>query len=214
MESNKNSGWVMVGAVTAAVGASLCCTLPIAVSLIGIGLFTGASAFFEGLRPYFLAAAGIFLAVGYYFAFRRRPAEICACEPGTVGSAPPPPASDSRTPFRVALIVATVAVLFFSAVPNLLTARHSSTAVQTVNTQKVAVMRVEGMTCRGCVTAVEKALQNVPGVMYAQVSLQAKEARVGVDMSANVTEAMFTAAVDKAGYRAFSFRWEAQNGAR
>lgn len=40
------------------------------------------------------------------------------------------------------------------------------------------VLKIEGMTCNHCKTAVEKALQTVPGVDEAVVDLEKKQAKV------------------------------------
>lgn len=43
---------------------------------------------------------------------------------------------------------------------------------------QTTVLKVEGMSCNHCKLAVEKALQTVPGVVNATVSLEKKEAVV------------------------------------
>lgn len=43
---------------------------------------------------------------------------------------------------------------------------------------QTTVLKVEGMSCNHCKLAVEKALQTVPGVVNAMVSLEKKEAVV------------------------------------
>ncbi|TBH20511.1 CopZ family metallochaperone [Thermus thermamylovorans] len=59
-------------------------------------------------------------------------------------------------------------------------------------------LRVEGMTCNHCVMAVKKALQRVPGVEKAEVSLERAEALV--EGQADL-EALLRA-VEEEGYRA------------
>ena len=54
----------------------------------------------------------------------------------------------------------------------------SNAAVQQVDQQ--VVLRVGGMTCGSCSSAVEKALQAVPGVRAATVSLMQGRAEVGL----------------------------------
>jgi copper chaperone CopZ len=43
---------------------------------------------------------------------------------------------------------------------------------------RTVILRVEGMHCGACVTTVEKALRDVPGVVKVRVSLLRKRARV------------------------------------
>ncbi|TFU15567.1 MULTISPECIES: CopZ family metallochaperone [Thermus] len=59
-------------------------------------------------------------------------------------------------------------------------------------------LRVEGMTCNHCAMAVKKALQKVPGVEKAEVSLERAEALVEgqADLEALIR------AVEEEGYRA------------
>ncbi|MEX2114667.1 MAG: heavy metal translocating P-type ATPase [Pirellulales bacterium] len=59
---------------------------------------------------------------------------------------------------------------------------------------------VEGMTCNNCVRHVTEALEAVPGVTHAEVSLENKRAVVDVDDGAAGREQL-AAAVQKAGYR-------------
>jgi len=62
-------------------------------------------------------------------------------------------------------------------------------------------IEIEGMTCTSCVTRVEKALKNVPGVQDARVNLATEKARVTMDHSKASNEDILKA-VEKAGYTA------------
>ncbi|HTS55590.1 MAG TPA: heavy-metal-associated domain-containing protein [Burkholderiales bacterium] len=66
---------------------------------------------------------------------------------------------------------------------------------------KTVTLKVNGMTCHGCARGVTRALQRVPGVVSAQVSLDNAQATVAFD-PAQVTPAQLKAAVDEAGYTA------------
>lgn len=59
-------------------------------------------------------------------------------------------------------------------------------------------LKVTGMTCMHCVGAVTKALENVPGVEKAEVSLQPGQAKV----TGNVETASLLEAVKEEGYEA------------
>lgn len=59
---------------------------------------------------------------------------------------------------------------------------------------------VEGMSCPSCAKRVAKALQEVPGVAVAEVSLDARTATVCT--TATVEPALLVAAVEKKGYTA------------
>lgn len=59
-------------------------------------------------------------------------------------------------------------------------------------------LKVNGMTCAHCVAAVEKALEQVPGVDTAQVSLEKGQAVV----TGNAEVQAMVAAIEEAGYGA------------
>ncbi len=63
------------------------------------------------------------------------------------------------------------------------------------------VLRVEGMTCGGCVNSVTRALQGVAGVQSASVSLDEKKAVVRAADVAALREALLRA-VTEAGFTA------------
>lgn len=63
------------------------------------------------------------------------------------------------------------------------------------------VLEVRGMTCGGCVASVARALQRVPGVRHAAVTLDPPRAVVDFDPAETTALAMIQAAAD-AGYAA------------
>lgn len=63
------------------------------------------------------------------------------------------------------------------------------------------VIKIQGMTCGGCRASAEGALRRVPGVISADVSLEAGEAVVEYDEK-KAAPADLRAAVEKAGFRA------------
>lgn len=100
MEDTKKNLFLGGGAVLAAFGASLCCTLPIAVALLGVG----SAALGAKLEPFALWLSGltvVFLGFAFYQAYK--PVE---CEPGEACAFPA-----SRRRHRIVLwIVAIVAI--------------------------------------------------------------------------------------------------------
>ncbi len=63
----------------------------------------------------------------------------------------------------------------------------------------VAVLKVNGMTCQGCVASVTRVLKAVDGVAQAEVTLQPGEAKVTYDPS-KTNFAHLREAVEDAGY--------------
>ena len=62
-------------------------------------------------------------------------------------------------------------------------------------------LKVNGMTCQGCVRSVKKVLQSVSGVAGVEVSLENGEANVSYEPG-KVSIERLRAAVDAAGYEA------------
>lgn len=64
---------------------------------------------------------------------------------------------------------------------------------------ETAVLKIDGMTCGGCVKSVTRVLQDVPGVHDANVSLDPGEANVSFDPAkANLVQ--LKKAIEDAGY--------------
>ena len=66
---------------------------------------------------------------------------------------------------------------------------------------EIAVLKVNGMTCMGCVGSVTRVLQAIKGVAMVDVSLEGAQARVEYDPgAANVGQ--LKAAIEDAGFEA------------
>jgi len=107
--SSMSHSFMMAGSVIAAIGASLCCTLPIIFALTGFSIL-GASAYFNTLRPYLLVVTFGLLGLAFYHAYR--PLLQSACAPGTACSAPL-----NRRPTRIVLWLVTVLVVAMATFP-------------------------------------------------------------------------------------------------
>lgn len=100
MEETRKSFFVGAGAVLAALGASLCCILPVAVAILGVGS-AALGAKLEPLRPWLAGVTVLLLGFAFYRAYRPLP-----CAPGESCAVPA-----SRRRARIVLwIVAVMAV--------------------------------------------------------------------------------------------------------
>jgi len=63
------------------------------------------------------------------------------------------------------------------------------------------VLKVSGMSCGGCVGSVTKVLQELPGVLKAEVSLERGEAAVSYEAD-QVTRQQMVLAIEDAGFEA------------
>lgn len=198
MEDEKHSsGWAAGGAIVAASLASACCILPVVFGALGISAL-GVAAAFEPLRPYFVAAAAIMLAVGFYYAyFRRARSEGAACDVRS---------SRGVRLARPVLWLATAAVVALGLFPSyagLLAGESTGTTVASATvSSRTLSLSVEGMTCEACAVGIERELASVGGVLAATVSYAEKTAAVVVDLNAPPSGKDLLAAVERAGYRA------------
>lgn len=64
---------------------------------------------------------------------------------------------------------------------------------------ETAKLKIEGMTCQGCVASVTRVLTAVPGVRDVSVTLHPGEASVAYD-AARASVPMLKAAIEEAGY--------------
>jgi copper chaperone CopZ len=185
----------LLGSILAAVVSSACCWLPLA--LMGVGLSAaGAAAVFERFRVVFLLAAAALLTVGFYLSYFRK--ERCA-----PGEACARPNARLRRFNRGMLWFSTAVVFAFALFPNyvgvLAGAQQSATGTASVST-KTWTLRIDGMTCGGCETAVATALLRVPGVLSATASYIDGTATITVDQASPPSQTALSTAVTNGGY--------------
>lgn len=186
---------VLVGSLVAGVLASACCIGPLVLGVLGLSSL-GLGAALAPLRPWFLGLTAVFLAIGFYFAYRPQHAETC--EPGEACAKPV-----SRRNQRIGLWVVTVAAVALVSYPSWGARRTPShgavAAIPAANA--VVVLDVHGMTCSACAGEIEGELRKVPGVVRADVSYERRRAEIRLSTMPPKVQPLI-AAVEKAGYRA------------
>jgi mercuric ion transport protein len=187
----------MLGAVGAALTASLCCILPVAAAALGMAGFA-ASAFFAVRRPYFLGLTFALLGVAFYLAYRPRPR---ACEPDSLCKRP-----GFKRSSRLALWVVTGLVVVLAAFPYYSRAlvhafTHKPKAPQSTKIPAAqVVLTIQGMDCTACAALIEKNLARIQGVRRAAVSFDSRVATVDYDSHVVAAE-RFVKAIEAAGYK-------------
>jgi mercuric ion transport protein len=84
---NRTASLFTAVGIAATIGASACCILPLLFFALGIsGAWIGNLVALEPYRPYFIAAAILFLGFGFYKVYSKPKAE--ACEEGTFCARP------------------------------------------------------------------------------------------------------------------------------
>jgi copper chaperone CopZ len=191
-----------VGTVLSAVMASSCCWLPLLLLAFGVS-GAGIAGALDAYRPLFVASTVVCLTAAFYFTYRPRPV-ASTCE--SCCAAPSPRRFNVLTWNKVMLwgvTVLAVAFLFFPNYMKFFLAR-GGTGQPAVNSPLVrtTTFSVKGMTCEGCSALVEKAIQQVPGVLGVTVDYDHERAVVSTQACCPVPVEPIARALKKAGYRA------------
>lgn len=74
----KKQGWMTTGGFISSIIAAVCCIAPLVFA--ALGLTFAAISIFESLRPYFIILTILFLALAFFYTYRKRK---ITCEDGT-----------------------------------------------------------------------------------------------------------------------------------
>lgn len=183
--SERSRSWGLAAALGAAVAASACCTIPLALVALGFsGAWIGTLTALEPFRPLFIGLAVGALAYAGYREWKMSRRPDCDCE-----------TSLSILVRRTLLGVGALAVAVLIVSPSLIAAAGAddqpADAVP-VKTEQV-VLEVEGMTCASCNITVRRALTNIDGVQEARVTFEPPRAVVTYDAAKVSVEALMRA---------------------
>ena len=189
---------LLVGAsVAAATGASLCCVIPIAAAVTGLGTIT-AGAVFETWRPYLLGMTALLLGAGFYLAYRDYNR---ACAPGSLCATKPV----SRWSFgALALVAGAVVALaafpyYSGPVAQVVLGQPASHPASSVALTAVT-FRIPNMDCPACAVALSATLHKLPGVGAVRTDVDSREAVVSYDPAMQNVEALENIIIE-AGFR-------------
>ncbi len=191
----------VIGAIGAAIVASICCIGPVVLAGLGIGAVAAAQSF-APYRPLFLAITTVLLGLGFYFAYRR-PKQAAACN-GEVCETPRV-ARWGRPLLWIATAIVVALVTFpyyYGPLRAALDQPRQAAPVPAQTVQLATVeLKVSGMTCGGCAISVRNALLETPGVTSAEVDLESARAKVQYD-GAQVSTGKLIEAINKTGFKA------------
>lgn len=112
----------LVGAVTAAVGASVCCLGPLLLLALGIGgAWVESLTAMERYRAYWMAATLVFLGLAFFRVYRR-PKQV-GCTPGSACS------SYGGRRYKIILWIVTALALGLLALPHLISYAYAGVPV-------------------------------------------------------------------------------------
>ncbi len=191
--NNKGARLGLVGAVIAAIGASICCAGPLV--LLGLGVSGAWIANLSAMEPYspiFLALTVGFLGMAFYKTYTKPKAEECA--PGSYCANPKSDRINKVALWAVTLIAVTMIASPY-AIPYVFA---SDTTAGEAPTEQVT-LNIKGMTCNSCPVTVKKSLKKLEGVKETIVTLNPPRAIVVYDPK-KVTPEEMTVATKNAGF--------------
>ncbi len=201
--SSKAERVAKIGTVISAILASSCCWLPLLLLAIGVSGAGIASTLGAYRVPLMVVTFG-FLAMAFYFTYRPRraagkSAACCAsqealdgdcCAPRSAGAGAAageatlgPSAGGRRVNMmalnKVMLWVVTVLAVAFLFFPKYFTSMLGPASDELTADMARTVLKVEGMTCEGCVPPAARAIRQVPGVLAVKMDYPTELATVG-----------------------------------
>lgn len=186
-----------VGGILAALIASACCWLPLLLVAVGVS-GAAVSATFAAYRPYFMTLTFAFLGAAFWFAYR--PQKTCVTEDSCCdlnGSVTDKKWGTNRALLWMVTAVA-AAFLFFPSYQGWFGGGgRSLDAEEDLN---VTVVRIEGMTCEGCASGLEKILSNLPGISGVALSYDEGLAKIGVSHGSTPPVAAILETIKIAGF--------------
>jgi len=174
-KSQTKPQWGLIGAISAAIAASICCLGPLILVGLGFsGAWIGNLSGFERYRSLFMLITFGFLVFAFYKVYAKPKADCCETDSYCAN-----PKADKIN--KIALWSVTVLVIGMLISPNVIGAFASKSATTQPVTTKRVVLNIEGMTCAACSVTVSKSLKRVDGVQEANVTLTPPEAVVTFD---------------------------------
>lgn len=181
---------IVLAALASAGLASVCCLGPLIVAGLGLGSL-GLAAGLTRYRPFFLAVTGVVLAVAFYLAYRKRSVN---CADGSCELR-----SGSRA-MKAAVWTAAALAAATATFPSWSGRIFANAPVAVPAGARILSLRVAGMDCEACTAAIKKSVEQVPGVLSADIDFPGGRATIVSDGKADPGAVI--RAVEAAGYKA------------
>ena len=167
---------------------SLCCGVPLALALLGIGgtAFGG----LIGAYHWYFTGAGVFAVLLGWFLYYRETQK--ACDDGSCEA----PSRSTRT----LLIIMSFVMAGFVGLSAYTNFKAPSTIARNQAQGRLIKIGVEGMTCASCEAHIEHAVKQLPGVFQVDASTPAQSVSVDYD-PARCNAEMIEKAIEKSGYK-------------
>ncbi|NIA29910.1 MAG: mercuric transport protein MerTP [Actinobacteria bacterium] len=192
---NRNKQKLAGAGLFAAFAASLCCITPLLALVAGMGGIASSLSWLEPLRPFFIGITVLVLGFAWYQQLETKKEIECDCE------------TDEKKSFlqtKKFLGLVTVLAALLLAFPYYSSVFYPATSanaavVSTANMQQVN-LKINGMTCTGCETNINKAVSKVSGIIKVKSDYKTGSAVVRFD-SSKASVAEIVNAVNAAGYK-------------
>lgn len=166
MKAKENNVKLLLTGIIAAVGASLCCVVPVLAVLAGLGGIATTFSWLDPFRPFLLGLTVLLLGLAWYQKVQsHKRAAACACEEEKEKSS-------FFQSWKFLSLVTLLAILLLS-FPYYAAAffeepvKEAALVAEQGNLQQ-ARLDISGMSCAGCESMVNRTLQSKKGVVEAK----------------------------------------------
>lgn len=174
----KKVSWELIGAISAAIAASVCCVVPLILLTLGIsGAWVSNLAALEPYRPIFISISLSLLGLAFYRVYSKSIKSIDnKCTTGNICAKP-----QANKITKIIFTGSTVLILGLVTFPYATTYTTyiyaNETLQQEILTERV-ILKIENMTCSTCAITVKKSLMALAGIESVIVTANPPEAIV------------------------------------
>ena len=198
MISIRSIGTYSSAGILSAIGASLCCIVPVIAFLAGSGSIAASFSWIEPVRPYLIGLSVAVLAFAWYVNIKSSKTNYMDCNCET----PKGPSFLQSKTFLSIITVFSILMMSFPLYAKMFYPKPNgqSTTLAVVDNKKQVRFSIEGMTCSSCELTVNNQLSKVNGVIAYETSYATKSSLVTFDKAKVDVKAIETA-ISKTGYK-------------
>lgn len=193
MGTQKTNKLIGAGIITA-IASSLCCITPILALVAGSSGVATTFSWLAPARPYLIGFTVLVLGFAWWQKLKFKKEITCNCE------------EDKKSSFlqsKMFLAIITVFAFLMTALPyysDIFYAKNEKkTEVLSRNNLQKITLTIEGMTCSACQNHINNAINELPGILFAQTSYEKENARIEFDTTKTSIKAI-EEAVNSTGY--------------
>jgi len=197
-ETNKN--WIV--GIIAAIGASLCCIIPVLALIAGAGGIASAFSWLAPARPFLIGLAVIVLSFAWYQKLKPRKIQPeCECETDDLpaGKTAKPKFIKSKAFLGLVTIFAAVTISFPYYSQIFYPKNEKQIIIVDKSNLQTAEFKISGMYCGACAEHVKHEVNKLSGIIKADASYENANAQIQFDATkTNLTQ--IENAINSTGY--------------